>query len=47
MPEAPLSPRNRRTVLQQLSRDRLAELTTKFALDVADRRSIQETTEAS
>src|SRR5881394_1313988 len=39
MPEARLSPRDRRTILQQLSRDRLAELTTRFELDVDDRRS--------
>src|SRR4051794_9487922 len=34
-----LSPRDRRVVLKQLSRDRLGELTTKFELDVDDRRS--------
>jgi SAM-dependent methyltransferase len=34
-----LSPRERRVVLAQLSRDRLAELTTRFELEVADRRS--------
>src|SRR5579885_588027 len=40
MPEARLSPRDRRTVLQQLSRDRLGELTARLELDVTDRRSI-------
>lgn len=35
-----LSPKDRRAVLEQLSRDRLGELTTRFELDVADRRSI-------
>src|SRR4051812_47763429 len=39
MPEAPLTSRDRRVVLQQLSRDRLAELTKAFELDVEDRRS--------
>lgn len=34
-----LSPKDRRTILEQLSRDRLGELTTRFELDVADRRS--------
>lgn len=34
-----LPPRARRTVLEQLSRDRLSELTTRFELDVNDRRS--------
>jgi len=34
-----LSPKARRTVLEQLSRDRLAELTLRFELDVDDRRS--------
>jgi hypothetical protein len=37
--EVCLSPKDRRTVLAQLSRDRLGELTTRFELDVADRRS--------
>ena len=37
--EVRLSPKDRRTVLEQLSRDRLGELTTRFELDVADRRS--------
>lgn len=41
MPEVRLSPRDRRIVLQQLQRDRLGELTTRFELDVADRRSIE------
>ncbi len=36
---ARLSPRDRRVVLQQLSRDRLSELTNKFELEVGDRRS--------
>ncbi len=36
----PLSPKERRLVLAQLSRDRLGELTARFELDVADRRSI-------
>jgi SAM-dependent methyltransferase len=34
-----LSPKERRLVLGQLSRDRLGELTARFELDVADRRS--------
>ena len=34
-----LSPKERRLVLAQLSRDPLGELTTRFELDVADRRS--------
>ena len=34
-----LSPRDRRRVLEQLTRERLSELTTRFELDVADRRS--------
>ncbi|MDB4944541.1 MAG: Methyltransferase domain [Labilithrix sp.] len=34
-----LSPKDRRVVLEQLSRDRLGELTTRFELDVTDRRS--------
>ena len=38
--DARLSPKTRRTVLEQLSRERLAELAERFALDVADRRSI-------
>lgn len=37
--ETRLSPKDRRVVLAQLSRDRLAELTTRFELEVADRRS--------
>lgn len=37
--ESRLSPKTRRLVLAQLSRDRLAELTTRFELDVTDRRS--------
>lgn len=37
--EVRLSPRVRRTILAQLSRDRLGELTTGFELEVADRRS--------
>jgi hypothetical protein len=37
--ETRLSPKERRVVLAQLSRDRLAELTTRFELEVADRRS--------
>jgi hypothetical protein len=39
MPNERLSPRDRRAVLERLSRDRLGELTTRFELDVADRRS--------
>ncbi len=35
-----LSPRVRRSVLEQLSRERLAELTARFELDVSDRRSL-------
>jgi hypothetical protein len=38
--DARLSPKTRRTVLEQLSRERLAELAERFALDVPDRRSI-------
>ena len=38
--EVRLSPKDRRVVLAQLSRDRLGELTTRLELDVADRRSI-------
>ena len=34
-----LSPRDRRAILERLSRHRLAELTTKFELEVDDRRS--------
>lgn len=34
-----LSPQDRRAVLETLSRDRLAELTTRFDLEVSDRRS--------
>jgi hypothetical protein len=37
--EARLSPKDRRVILEQLSRDRLGELSTRFQLDVADRRS--------
>lgn len=37
--EIRLSPKDRRVVLAQLSRDRLGELTTRFELEVADRRS--------
>lgn len=37
--EVLLPPRVRRTILEQLSRDRLGELTTGFELEVADRRS--------
>ena len=40
MPNDRLSPRDRRAILALLSRDRLGELTTRFELDVADRRSI-------
>ncbi len=36
---ARLAPKARRLVLEQLSRDRLADLTARFELDVADRRS--------
>jgi type I restriction enzyme M protein len=35
-----LSPKKRRAVLEQLSRERLAELAERFELEVADRRSI-------
>jgi len=35
-----LSPRTRRTILSQLARDRLAEITTRFDLAVDDRRSL-------
>jgi hypothetical protein len=38
-PVVRLAPKARRTVLEQLSRDRLSELTTRFELDVDDRRS--------
>lgn len=41
-----LSPKARRTVLEQLSRDRLAELTLRFELDVDDRRSTDSHIEA-
>lgn len=37
--EIRLSPKDRRVVLAQLSRDRLGELTTRFELEVTDRRS--------
>lgn len=37
--EIRLSPKERRVVLAQLSRDRLGELTTRFELEVVDRRS--------
>lgn len=37
--EIRLSPKERRVVLAQLSRDRLGELTTRFELEVTDRRS--------
>jgi hypothetical protein len=37
--ETRLSPKDRRVALAQLSRDRLAELTSRFELEVADRRS--------
>ncbi len=37
--EVRLSPKSRRAILQQLSRERLAELTAHFELAVADRRS--------
>jgi adenine-specific DNA-methyltransferase len=41
MPSDPrLSTRERRVILEQLTRDRLGELTTRFELDVEDRRSI-------
>jgi adenine-specific DNA-methyltransferase len=40
MSEIRLSARDRRTILLQLSRDRLGELTTRFELEVEDRRSI-------
>ena len=39
MPLKGLSPKERRTVLKPLFRDRLGELTTHFGLEVADRRS--------
>jgi hypothetical protein len=39
MPEIRLPPRDRRIILEQLPRDRLAELTAKLALEVQDRRS--------
>ncbi|HZL16483.1 MAG TPA: DNA methyltransferase [Polyangia bacterium] len=38
-PNSGLSPRDRRRALEQLSRERLSELTTRFEIDVADRRS--------
>ena len=38
--EVRLSPKERRVVLEQLSRERLGELTSRFELEVADRRSI-------
>jgi SAM-dependent methyltransferase len=38
--EVRLKPKARRTILKQLSRDRLGELANRFELDVADRRSI-------
>ena len=38
--DARLSPRTRRTILSQLARDRLAEITTRFDLAVDDRRSL-------
>ncbi len=38
--DARLSPKTRRAVLEQLSRERLGELTERFELNVADRRSI-------
>jgi len=37
--EVRLSPKDRRVILAQLSRDRLGELTTRLELEVADRRS--------
>ena len=37
--ETRLSSRDRRVVLEQLSRDRLGELTARFELEVEDRRS--------
>jgi hypothetical protein len=40
MSDVRLSARDRRIVLQQLSRDRLSELTNRFELEVTDRRSI-------
>jgi hypothetical protein len=39
MPEARLPPRDRRIILEQLTRDRLNELSTRFELNVHDRRS--------
>jgi len=36
-----LSPKERRAILTQLSRERLGELTTQFELDVSDRRSTE------
>ncbi|HQY63247.1 MAG TPA: N-6 DNA methylase [Polyangiaceae bacterium] len=44
--KAGLPLKDRRTVLKQLSRDRLAELTTGFALEVTDRRSTDAHVEA-
>lgn len=39
MPQGRLSPRERRTILEQLTRERLADITGEFELEVADRRS--------
>ena len=39
--EVRLTPKERRAILAQLSRDRLGELTTRFELEVADRRSVE------
>ena len=39
MPEGTLSAKHRRTALETLSRDRLAEITSKFDLTVEDKRA--------
>lgn len=46
MAQERLSSRHRRVVLEQLTRDRLAELTSRFELDVVDRRSTDSHIEA-
>ena len=45
-PEGRLSPKDRRAVLKQLSRERLGLLSDRFAVEVADRRSIDAHVEA-
>ena len=45
-PKGRLSPKDRRAVLKQLSRERLGLLSDRFAVEVADRRSIDAHVEA-